>query len=77
MAAAVKTDSQNEDDALLTEEDLDMQKGLPALEVDRRLVSLARAHRRLESVLCFYLQEVEERQLYLKYGHSIHRRLCE
>jgi hypothetical protein len=70
MANAAKTESLSDDNVLLTEEDLDMQKGLPALEVDRRLVSLARAHRRLESVLCFYLQEVEERQLYIKYGHS-------
>jgi hypothetical protein len=56
--------------SLLTESDLSMERGLPAVEVDRRLVTLAEAHRRLESVVCFYLQEVEERQLYLEYGHS-------
>ena len=27
-------------------------------------------HRRVESVLCFYLQEVENRRLYLKYGFA-------
>ena len=49
---------------------LEMKKGLPAKEVDRRLVAGARAHRRIESVLSFYLQEVEERRLYLKYGFA-------
>lgn len=49
---------------------LEMTKGLPPSEVDRRLVSAARVHRRVESVLCFYLQEVENRQLYLKYGFA-------
>jgi hypothetical protein len=67
MATAVKTDPPVEEDVLLTEEDLEMHKGLSAPEVDRRLVCLARAHRRVESVLCFYLQEVEGRQLYLDY----------
>lgn len=54
----------------LSESDLSMKKGLSAAEVDRRLVSLAKTHRRLESALCFYLQEVEERQLYCEYGHA-------
>jgi hypothetical protein len=45
--------------SLLTESGLSMEKGLPAVAVDRRLVTLAEAHRRLESVVCFYLQEVE------------------
>ena len=49
---------------------LAMKKGLPAKEVDRRLVALSRVHRRVESVLCFYLQEVEDRRLYLKYGFA-------
>ena len=70
MPTVAKIESFHEDDVLLAEVDLDMQKGLPAKEVDRRLVFLARAHRRVESVVCFYLQDVEERQLYLKYGHS-------
>jgi hypothetical protein len=47
-----------------------MKKGLSATEVDRRLLSLAKAHRRIESTLCFYLQEVEERQLYIELGHA-------
>ncbi len=47
-----------------------MKKGLPANEVDRRLVAAARVHRRVESVLCFYLQEVENRVLYRKYGFA-------
>lgn len=51
-------------------ETLRPQKGLSAREVDRRLVALARAHRQIESALCFYLQEVEDRQLYLEYGHA-------
>ena len=55
---------------LTTELDLRMDKGLPAMEVDRRLVSLARTQRRIESVLCFYLKEVEGRQLYLYYGYA-------
>ena len=49
---------------------LEMKKGLPPSEVDRRLVAAARVHRRVESVLCFYLQEVENRRLYLKYGFA-------
>jgi hypothetical protein len=47
-----------------------MKPGLPPSEVDRRLVALARVHRRVESVLCSYLQEVENRGLYLKYGFA-------
>jgi hypothetical protein len=58
-------------DALsLTENDLSRKRGLPAREVDRRLVCLARAHRQVESALCFYLQEVETRKLYLDYGYA-------
>ena len=49
---------------------LEMKKGLPPSEVDRRLVAAARVHRRVESVLCFYLQEVETRRLYLRYGFA-------
>jgi hypothetical protein len=49
---------------------LEMEKGLPPSEVDRRLVAAARVHRRIESVLCFYLEEVENRQLYLQYGFA-------
>ena len=49
---------------------LEMTKGLPPSEVDRRLVAAARVHRRVESVLCFYLQEVESRRLHLKYGFA-------
>jgi hypothetical protein len=63
-------EAHDDGDVLLTETELEMQKGLAAMEVDRRLVSLARAHRCIESVFCFYLQEVEERQLYLEYGHA-------
>ena len=54
----------------VSESDLSMKKGLSATEVDRRLMSLAKAHRRIESALCFYLQEVEERQLYIELGHA-------
>jgi hypothetical protein len=49
---------------LLTEKDLEMEQGLKALEVDKRLVVLARLDRRVEAALCFYLHEVDERQLY-------------
>jgi Domain of unknown function (DUF222) len=49
---------------------LEMEQGLPPSEVDRRLVAAARVHRRVESVLGFYLQEVETRRLYLKYGFA-------
>ncbi len=55
---------------LLTEKDLEMEGGLKAMEVHGRLVLLARVDRRVESVLCFYLQEVEERGLYIDYGHA-------
>ena len=58
------------DVAPVSESDLSMNKGLLAAEVDRRLMTLAKAHRRLESALCFYLQEVDERQLYIEYGHA-------
>jgi len=46
------------------------KKGLSAIEVDRRLVRLSRLHRRVESELCFYLREVDERRLYLKLGFA-------
>jgi hypothetical protein len=49
---------------------LEMEKGLRPSEVDRRLVAAARVHRRIESVLCFYLEEVENRRLYLQYGFA-------
>ena len=55
---------------LLTEKDLAMEGGLKAMEVHSRLVLLARVDRRVESALCFYLQEVEERGLYIDYGHA-------
>ena len=55
---------------LLTEKDLEMEQGLKALEVHKRLVVLARLDRRVESALCFYLHEVDERQLYINYGHA-------
>ncbi len=55
---------------LLTEKDLEMERGLKAMEVHSRLVLLARLERRVESALCFYLQEVEERGLYIDYGHA-------
>ena len=56
--------------SLPAEAALEMKPGLPASEVDRRLVALAHVHRRVESVLCFYLHEVENRRLYLKYGFA-------
>jgi hypothetical protein len=59
-----------EEGTLVSESDLSMKKGLSAVEVDRRLMTLAKAHRRIESALCFYLQEVEERQLYVELGHA-------
>ena len=40
------------------------------MEVHGRLVLLARVELRVESALCFYLQEVEERGLYIDYGHA-------
>ena len=55
---------------MLTEKDLEMEQGLKALEVHKRLVVLARLDRRVESALCFYLHEVDERQLYIDYGHA-------
>lgn len=55
---------------LLTEKDLEMEQGLKAMEVHSRLVLLARVDRRVESALCFYLQEVEERGLHIDYGHA-------
>ena len=55
---------------LLSEPDLSMYKGLSAAEVDRRLMTLAKVHRQIESALCFYLQEVDERQLYIEFGHA-------
>jgi hypothetical protein len=55
---------------VLNEKDLVMEKGLPAREIGKRLTSLTRTHRRLESVLCFYLQEANRRELYLDYGHG-------
>ncbi len=55
---------------LLTEADIRIEMGLPAKEVDRRLVSLARTDRQVEAALCFYLQEVDQRQLYREYGHA-------
>jgi hypothetical protein len=58
------------DVALLSESDLSIKKGLSAVQVDRRLMALSKSHRRIESALCFYLQEVEERQLYIELGHA-------
>jgi hypothetical protein len=55
---------------VLTETDVVLEKGLPAKEVDRRLVTLARAHRRAESALSYYLKDVDEQQLYRQYGHG-------
>ena len=55
---------------VLKEENLIKEQGLTAKEVDRRLVVLSKAHRRVESALCFYLQEVDERELYRGYGHA-------
>jgi len=40
---------------LLTEKDLELERGLKALEIHDRLVVLARLDRRVESALCFYL----------------------
>ena len=49
---------------------LSFESGLPAMEVDRLLVALARLHRRVEAALSFYLGEVEDRHLYLHFGHA-------
>ncbi len=57
-------------DDLLTEADLQVEQGLSAMEVDRKLRTLAKTHRRLESSLRFYLREVDERCLYEKYGYA-------
>ena len=40
---------------LLTEKDLEWERGLKALEIHDRLVVLTRLDRRVESALCFYL----------------------
>jgi len=50
--------------------DFSLEKALPALEVDRRLMALAHASRRVDAALCFYLLEVDARQLYLEYGFA-------
>ena len=55
---------------VLTEKDLEMEPGLKPMDVHGRLVLLARVDRRVESALCFYLLEVDERQLYIDYGHA-------
>ena len=47
-----------------------MEPGLKPMDVHGRLVLLARVDRRVESALCFYLLEVDERQLYIDYGHA-------
>ena len=49
---------------------LPFENGLPATEVDRLLVALARLDRRVEAALSFYLREVEDRNLYLQFGHA-------
>lgn len=45
-------------------------EGRAASEVDRRLVALTRAHRRLEVSLCSHLRDVEVRGLYVQWGHA-------
>jgi hypothetical protein len=55
---------------VLKEEDLITKQGLKAEEVDRRLLVLSKAQRRVESALCYYLQEVDERELYRGFGHA-------
>ena len=42
---------------VLTEKDLELERGLKALEIHDRLVALARLDRRVEAALCFYLLE--------------------
>ncbi len=70
MANWVKNNTSAKTEPVLTETDLRTEKGLSAKEVDRRLFTLARVHRRVESTLAFYLKDVEERQLYLQYGFA-------
>ena len=55
---------------VLTEKDLAMEPGLKPMDVHGRLVLLAHVDRRVESALCFYLLEVDERQLYIDYSHA-------
>jgi hypothetical protein len=55
---------------VLHESDLSTECGLSAMTVHERLLKLAKAHRRLESALCFYLLEVEKRALFRHYGHA-------
>lgn len=57
-------------DGLAQDGAIPLEKGLPAAEVDRRLVALTRVHRRVEAALCFYLREVDQRRLYLRFGHA-------
>ena len=47
-----------------------LESDLPAMEVDRRLVALAGVHRKVEAALSYYLREVEDRRLYLQFGHA-------
>ena len=70
MANRVKNNTSSTTEVVLTKVDLRTEKGLSAKEVDRRLFTLARAHRRVESTLSYYFKEVEERQLYLQYGFA-------
>jgi hypothetical protein len=70
MATSLASRRARRTDSLDQPQDISLEKGLPAAEVDRRLVALARAHRRVEAALCFYLYEVQERWLYLRFGHA-------
>jgi hypothetical protein len=70
MATSATTRSTSRRQAPQQPKALALEKGLPAAEVDRRLVALARVHRRVEAALCFYLHEVQERWLYLRFGHA-------
>jgi hypothetical protein len=70
MTKSAKDASPPTEGVTLAPDDLELERGLPAMEIDRRLNLLARAHRQVESSLCFYLLEVDRRQLYLTYGHA-------
>jgi hypothetical protein len=47
-----------------------LEAGLTAAEVDRRLLALSREHNRIEAALCFYLKEMQRRELYVSFGFS-------
>src|SRR5574341_1538142 len=50
--------------ALLSSPISSLVSDLSAEEIDRRLVALVRRQQRIETALCFYLREMDDRALY-------------